>query len=214
MSNTDSFVDEVNEELRRDQLFGAMRRYGWIAVLAVLALVGGAAWTEWSRAKDRAAAQAAGDAVYAALEADDSAARAAALNGLGAGGPVPALLEASALLEAGDPEAARAVLTPLAEDADLLARYSDLAGLKLAMIEGADPAQTRTLLERLATPGRPYRLLALEQLALLDLAGGDTDAALTGARAILEDAELTPGLRDRMETLMVSLGTPPGAVSE
>ena len=37
MSETDSFIDEVNEEVRRDRLYGALRRYGWIAILAVLA---------------------------------------------------------------------------------------------------------------------------------------------------------------------------------
>ena len=41
MSETDSFIDEVNEEVRRDRLYAALRRYGWIAIVAVLAIVGG-----------------------------------------------------------------------------------------------------------------------------------------------------------------------------
>ena len=45
MSETDSFIDEVNEEVRRDRLYAALRRYGWIAIVAVLAIVGGAALT-------------------------------------------------------------------------------------------------------------------------------------------------------------------------
>jgi hypothetical protein len=36
MSNPESFIDEVNEELKRDRLFAAMRKYGWIAVVGVL----------------------------------------------------------------------------------------------------------------------------------------------------------------------------------
>ena len=47
MSDTDSFIDEVNEEVRRDRMFNLFRRDGWIAVAAVLLLVGGAAWNEW-----------------------------------------------------------------------------------------------------------------------------------------------------------------------
>lgn len=50
MSNTDSFVEEVTDELRNDQLFAAMRKYGWIAAVAVVAIVGGASWNEYSKA--------------------------------------------------------------------------------------------------------------------------------------------------------------------
>ena len=44
MSNPDSFIREVTEEVRRDRLYGYVRRYGWIAALLVLLVVGGAAW--------------------------------------------------------------------------------------------------------------------------------------------------------------------------
>ena len=54
VSDTDSFIDEVTEEVRRDRLFGLMKRYGWIAVVAVLLIVGGAAYNEISKARARA----------------------------------------------------------------------------------------------------------------------------------------------------------------
>ena len=46
MSDSDSFINEVSEELRRDRLFALMRRWGWLAGLVVLAIVGAAAWFE------------------------------------------------------------------------------------------------------------------------------------------------------------------------
>ena len=52
MSNPESFIDEVNEELKRDRLFALMRKYAWIAVLAVVLIVGGAAWNEWRKATE------------------------------------------------------------------------------------------------------------------------------------------------------------------
>ncbi len=67
MADTDSFIDEVTEELRRDKLFMAFRRYGWIAVLAVLVLVGGAITRELLIAQNRATAEAVGDQMLAAL---------------------------------------------------------------------------------------------------------------------------------------------------
>ena len=36
-NQNDRFIDEVTEDLRRDRLFQMMRRYGWIAVLLILA---------------------------------------------------------------------------------------------------------------------------------------------------------------------------------
>jgi len=79
MSQSDSFIDEVTEELRRDQLFRALKRWGWIGVLAVVALVGAATYREISTNRDLAAARDFGDAVIAALDLPDAEARAAAL---------------------------------------------------------------------------------------------------------------------------------------
>ncbi|WP_159075214.1 hypothetical protein [Celeribacter baekdonensis] len=41
MSQTDSFIDEVTEEVRRDKFYAFLRRFGWIGILAVCVLVGG-----------------------------------------------------------------------------------------------------------------------------------------------------------------------------
>ena len=57
-----------------------------------------------------------------------------------------------------------------------------------------------------AVPGAPLRLLAEEQLALLDIEAGDTEAALTRLNALLSDSELTAGLRRRASQLIVALG--------
>ena len=41
MSDTDSFIEEVTEEVRRDQLYKYVRKYGWIAIALVVGVVGG-----------------------------------------------------------------------------------------------------------------------------------------------------------------------------
>ena len=79
MSNTDSFIEEVTDEVRRDKLYAALRKYGWIGILAVAAIVGGAAYSEYNKAQARAQAEATGDSMLAALQLDESAERAAAL---------------------------------------------------------------------------------------------------------------------------------------
>ena len=70
MSNTDSFIEEVTEEVHRDKLFALMRKWGWLAGLIIFGLVGGAAYNEWSKARAQAQAQAFGDAVLAGLAGD------------------------------------------------------------------------------------------------------------------------------------------------
>lgn len=218
MSNSDSFIDEVTEEVRREKLYGYLRRYGWIAVAAVLLLVGGAAFNEFRNAQARDAAQATGDALLAALEETDPDARAAAILEVeadGAGASVTRLLQASTQEEAGDIEGAAATLNAVVVDGDAPEMYRDLAAIKAAMLPIADTAARRSALEALSQPGQPFQLLALEQLAYMTLATGDTEAALVTLRQIEEDATVSRGLLERVQTLMVALGEPlPEPVSE
>jgi hypothetical protein len=211
VSDTDSFITEVSEEVRKDQLFGYVKKYGWIAITLIFVLVGGAAYSEWTKAQDRAASQAAGDALLDALEQDDIAARAVALAEVTSDGPAAAvsgLLTAAAQQNAGDLAGAKATLDGLATNDVIPQAYRDVAVFKSAMIdvEGIGSAERRDLLQSLATPGLPYRLLAMEQIAIMDVASDDTDAAVAGLQAILEDAAVSRGLRDRAQTLMVALG--------
>ena len=212
MSNPESFINEVTEEVRRDKLFGYFRRYGWIGIVAVLLIVGGAAYREYQIAAKLAESKAFGDAVLDALDQDDAAARSTALAAVQAPGQRQALLN---LLQSTDPEtdkaATLAALTAVADDATLPASYRDLAVLRRVIVAGTDlpAADRRALLDPIAAPGRPYRPLALEQLALLSVETGDTAAAITALEALRQDQEATPGLRRRVEQVIVALGGKP-----
>jgi len=211
VSDTDSFINEVTEEVRREKLFGYLRRYGWIGVVAVLLLVGGAAWNEYRAAQERNAAQATGDALLAALDADDPAARAAGMAQVAADGAatvVTSLLLAATQQEAGDVAGAAETLNSVALNPDIPQMYRDLAAFKAVMLPIEDKAARRANLEALSQPGQPFRLLALEQIAYVTLAEGDTDGAIAIMRQVEEDAGVTRGLRERMQTLMVALGEP------
>ncbi|KAJ55648.1 hypothetical protein ACMU_13230 [Actibacterium mucosum KCTC 23349] len=211
MSNPDSFIDEVTEEVRRDRLFAMLRRYGWIAVAVVLILVGGTAYNEWRTARADAAAQALGDAVNAALGQETSQERAAALAAIDTtdmpGSVVVKLLAAAEQLASEDSAAAATALRSIADDANVAQPFRQLAALKLALALEAEASieERRALLEPLAS-GSSFRLLAEEQLALIDIEAGETEAAISRLQNLLADAETTSGLRQRATQLIVALG--------
>ncbi len=214
MSNPESFIDEVTDEVRRDKLFALFRRYGWIGILAVLLIVGGAAWNEWQKAQAQARAEAFGDAVLAALDTPDAAARRSALSAVSASGEQTAVL---GLLLASDPTQDRAAtlaaLDAVAADAALPASYRDLAVLRRVSVAGADMpvADRKAALDPLAQEGRPYRPLALEFLALLQVEGGDRAAAAKALQALADDPRTSNSQRQRVGQMVIALGGAPVA---
>lgn len=215
MSNPDSFIEEVTEEVRRDRLFGLFRKYGWIGGLIVVGLVGGTIWTEWSKSRAEARAQAFGDAIIDALDHGAPEERREALAAIRSDGAQTALLQ---LILASDPDEDRAAtlaaLDRVAGDATLQPTYRDLAVLRRVLVAGAEMplADRRAALEGIAQPGRPYRPLASELLAYLLIEDGKIDEAIAAMSALMQDQEASGALRARLGQMVTALGgTVPGA---
>lgn len=216
MSNTDSFIEEVTEEVRRDRLFALMRRYGWIAVVLVIAIVGAAAANEVRKNNARADAQKSGDAILEAVSVSDTAARVAALSDLETDSAeaqiVSDMLLAAHQIELGEGTHAAATLESITTSAlDMPEIYRQIAAFKAVLAQGQDTpaAERRLALETLAAPGAPLSLLAREQLALISLEEGDAEGALSQLQELIQDAEVTAGLRNRASQLIVALGGTP-----
>ncbi|MEO0372663.1 MAG: hypothetical protein AAF231_14480 [Pseudomonadota bacterium] len=211
MSDTDSFIEEVTEEVRRDKLYKMVRRYGWIAVLLVVLLVGGATWFELRKAAEREDAENFGDAILQALSAEERSERADALSTLEAPTPsADAMLHLLTAAELGAENPAEAVenLLTLSDRTDIPQIYRSLAVLKAVMIPGSglDPSDRRTRLEDLALTGGMMRLLAGEQLAMLEIEEGMPEAAISRLQDLYVDAESSQGLRERARGVIVALG--------
>lgn len=209
MSNPDSFIDEVTEEVRRDRLFRLFRKYGWIGVVIILGLVGGTAWTEWSKSREAARAQAFGDAMIDALDQGTPEERREALASVPADADQAAIL---GLITGSDPAedkaATLAALDAVAGNTTLAPVYRDLAVLRRVLVAGADMplADRRTALQGLAAPGGPYRVLAEEQLAYLLIEEGKKAEAITALTALIQDQDASGSLRARLGQVVTALG--------
>jgi hypothetical protein len=215
MSDTDTFIDEVTEEVRRDRLFVLLKRYGWIAIVLIVLIVGGASYNEYRKATQRSAAETLGDEIIAALANNDTVSRAQELSKIEAQstGAAAVLQFMVSAAQANSEQVADAVtgLQEIANNADLPPIYRQIASFKALTLQAETlPAdQRRQQFEALAQPGAPLRLLAEEQLALIDITEGQTDPAITRLQAILQDAEVTSDLQQRVAQVIVALGAVP-----
>lgn len=210
MSNPESFIEEVSEEVRRDRLYGALRKYGWIGVLLVLLIVGGAAFNEWRKAQARADAQAYGDALYAALETSETESRLVALEDIATPDGAEALTALIFATEAQgrSAEASVEALQAMAADARTPPLYADLARLRMVMA-GADvmsAGERRAALDTIIQGSGPFRLLALEQRALIEAEAGQTDTAIETLRGLIDASGASEAMRTRALQLIVALG--------
>jgi hypothetical protein len=208
MSDTDSFIDEVTEEVRRDRLFGYFRRYGWIPAVIILALVGGTAYSEWSKSVVVQAAQVRGDALLDALDVQDKPESIAALSSIVAQEDTDVV--ASFLLAGLDQSLSSELLTAIAENMDQPKYIRDLALLKLAATpDAASKDEAVSILTDLSAPGGLYRNAATEILVALELQRGNRDVALELLQSHVQDAGATRAQVQRMGELIVALGAIP-----
>lgn len=217
-NQNDSFIDEVTEDLRRDRLFNALRRYGWIVIALILAAVAASAWREYSSSRSARLAEGFGDALLAAEDKApaDPAARAAALAAVdpqGSDGRVVVrdLLTAAAQVEAGETAPAAETLKNAAAKADNDRVMRDLARLKTVMALGKtmDPAARDAMLAELSAAGAPFELLALEQKAVALIDAGRPEDAVALIRQIQQKDGMTESLRRRLAEMMITLGAEP-----
>lgn len=215
MSQSDSFIDEVTDEVRRDRLYAAFRKYGWIAAVLVVLIVGGAAWYEYTRSQERAQAEAFGDALLTALEQGEPAERAVALEAVVPdtpdAGAIVALSRAAELSRMGDTEGAVAVLEGVSNDNSIPVIYRSLASFRALALQAdtMTAEERRTGYEDLAGAGSPLRLLAMEQIAMTYAEENNTDEALARLTALQDEAGVTPDLLRRISQLIVVLGGAP-----
>lgn len=208
MSETDSFIQEVTEEVRRDRMFAFWKKWGLVigAVIAVI-VAGTALWT-WLDHQAEEAARARG-ALFLETDPADVDAQADLVAEIdGSAAVIAGLRRAAALATSGDREGAVAVWRDIAADETLSAAFRDLALLQALRAEATtgQPSALIAELGPLIATGAPYRLLAMELRAALHLNAGDPGAAHEDLRRILVDPAATEEMRLRAQEVLLATG--------
>jgi hypothetical protein len=212
--------DEVDEEVRREQLKKLWDQYSLFivaAALLIIAAVGG--WRGYEYVEAKRAAEA-GDAFSKAVslsEQNKHADAEAAFADLAAKAPsgyrMLARFRAAAEAANRDPKAAAKMFDDIATDRSVGSEQQALARLRAAGLL-LDTASYGDMLQRLqgdTAADATFRHAAREQLALSALRANDAAAARQWLDMIALDAETPPSLRSRAEALQALL--PPVAKS-
>jgi hypothetical protein len=207
---------EVDEEVRREQLKKLWDRYGILFIaLAVLIVVGVGAFRGYQYWQNKRAAEAGAQFEQAAALAEQGkhAEAQAAFEKVAAEGPsgyrVLARLRAASELANSDAKAAVAAYDAIAADNSADQGLRDLAALRAGMllVDTASLDEMRRRLEPLSEPGRTFRHSAREMLALSAWRNNDKTTAKRYVDMVNDDPETPQGVRSRIELLSALLAS-------
>ena len=217
--------DEVNEDLRAEKAKQLAMRYGGVAAAAlVLLLVGVGGWQAWRwRQGEQTAAVASSflgamraTATAPGVEVPATPARTAAAeefarlaNTAPGGYRTLARFRAAALrVTSGDLPDALTLWDQLAADTDADPLLRDLANLLWVQhqVDAGDPAAVEGRLLPLVAAGNPWRPMALESQAWLQIRTGQQDKARETLRTVLADVSAPDGVKGRANGLLSRLG--------
>lgn len=212
----DSFYREVTEELRKDQLSGWWKRYGWAAMAAVLVLllaIAGAIW--WQNEQQRRAGENAETLVevFEDVQAGRTQGVDARLDALARDGSdgyraAALLTKADVALAANKEAEAVAGFQAVAQDKDLPDPYRNLALIRQTAVEydKLAPAAVIERLQPLAKPGNPWFGSAGEMIAVAHLKLGQPDRAAPILAAMAKDQTIPESIRERAVRMAGALG--------
>ena len=212
--------DEVDEEVRREQLQKLWEKYSiYIIAVALLVVAAVGGWRGYQYLQEKKAAEA-GDAFNKAIELSDQGKHSeaeAAFNDLAAKAPAGyrmlARFRAAAEVANRDPQAAAKMFDDLAADSSIGAEQQALARIRAAglLVDSASYADMLRRLEPDVASGQTFRHAARELLALSAFRANDNTATRKWLDQLELDAETPPSMRSRAEALQALL--PPLAKS-
>ncbi|MEX0344845.1 MAG: tetratricopeptide repeat protein [Rhizobiaceae bacterium] len=207
----DSFIREVDDELRQDRAKDLWRRYGIWVIAGAIAIVAGTAGIRGYQYWVDSQASASGDAFLQAMtlanegKSDEALAALADLEKDGYGSyPVLARMRAATVrAEKGDFDAAVKGFDAVAADSAIADAVRDMARLRAAfiLVDNGSRSDVATRVEQLTPDANPLRHSAREALALADWKAGNASDALKLFEQISADETAPRNARQRAELM-------------
>jgi hypothetical protein len=218
---SDTFVREVDENLRRDQLQAFFKKFGSLLVAGLvvfLAASGGFIWWKQHQVQRREQQVEKLAQVYKDAGSGNLARVSQQLDDLSKNGSKAISVEAQFVraalaLQQSDPKTAIAVYKSIASDSGLAAPYRNAALIRQTALEfdQLQPQEIIARLKPLAKPGEPWFGTAGEMTALAMIKQGQHQQAGQLFAAISRDNGVPQTIRTRASEMAGSLGVDVGA---
>ena len=205
MVESDSFIKEVSDEVKKDKLFKALNKSKWPLSALVLLLIGAVGGYEYYKFQKKARAQENGEFFVSAIENLNN-------NGQTVTQEINNKLisvliklnEAKYFEEKGDIKSAAAAYNYIINkygDNKFFNHYSKLQLYLMNPAESLNDKKKINVLDELSAPDGPLKLLALEQKLYLYVKINDLDNIKLKVKLILSDKSVTPEQMSRIKEI-------------
>jgi hypothetical protein len=198
VSENESFIDEVTEEVRRDKLYLLLKRYGWVPVIVIITVIltsifieirNNAKVIEAENLGDLLASSLSGDTEFKAILSNDISSTPKSLIAL--------LLEAKILENKLEYQTAIAAYQTVLSREEIPTSLRDFVKFKLVLLVKDDPIGVKKLIGDLINPDGSFYLLALEQKVLIEIGEKRWNEAIANLNLILADPDVSQGMISR-----------------
>ena len=205
MVETESFIKEVSEEVKRDKLFKILNKFKWPLFALIILLIGAVGGYEYYKFSKKARAQKNGEFLVSAIEnlknkgqtvSEDIDNRLLSV--------LVKLNEAKYFEEKGDVKSATAAYEYIISKHGENKFFNHYSKFQLYLMNPAESLSDKKkidVLDELSVPDGPLKLLALEQKLYLYVKISDLDNIKSHVKLILSDQSIMPEQVSRIKEI-------------
>ena len=203
MVETENFIKEIREEVRKDKLFKTLRRYRWVlfgVIISIILAVSGYEYYKYSRKFN---SEANGQLLAEYIQSiENKSKEELKLSSDSFVDSIAKLHKASFLVEKGDLNLAMKLYQEVilsSGSSSFFKKYSMLMLYLLSPAESLSDKNKIKTLDQLSAPDSPFQILALEQKLLLFLKLNDKEKAKYYISLIVENPGVTSEQLERIK---------------